>query len=78
MTINIITVQYNGGFLSDIILLTLCYYFSGTRLNPMKKLCPYSQCPHQNVLIFPPSLGACSGGLDAFIFFFKNVNRGIL
>ena len=29
--------QYNGGFLPDIILLTLCYYhYWGTRLNAMK------------------------------------------
>ena len=34
MVINI-SVQYNGGFLSDIILLTQGYYHWGTRLNTM-------------------------------------------
>ena len=28
---------YNGGLLSDIILLTQCYYHRGTRLNAMKR-----------------------------------------
>ena len=32
MAINIISVQYNGGFLDDIILLTQGYYHRGTRL----------------------------------------------
>ena len=34
-----ISVQYNGGFLPDIILLTQCYlhYYWGTRLNAMKR-----------------------------------------
>ena len=36
MAIN--SVQYNGGFLPDIILLTQCYYHWGTRLNAMKRL----------------------------------------
>ena len=31
-----ISVQYNGGFLPDTILLTQGYYHSGTRLNTMK------------------------------------------
>ena len=37
MVINIISAQYNGGFLPDIILLTLCigYNHWGTRLNTM-------------------------------------------
>ena len=29
-------VQYNGGLLPDIVLLTQCYYHRGTRLNAMK------------------------------------------
>ena len=33
MVINIISVQYNGGFLPDIVLLTQGYYHWGTRLN---------------------------------------------
>ena len=38
MVINI-SVQYNGGFLPDIILLVQGYYHWGTRLNTMKWLC---------------------------------------
>ena len=44
MVINIISVQYNGGFLPDIILLTQGYYHRGTRLNAMKRICIYSLC----------------------------------
>ena len=42
MVINI-SVQYNGGFLPDIILLTQGYLHRDTRLNTMKKLyiCSY-------------------------------------
>ena len=37
MAINV-SVQHNGGFLLNIILLTQCYYHSrGTRLNDMKR-----------------------------------------
>ena len=32
-------VQYNGGLLPDIILLTQGYYHRGTRLNAMKRFC---------------------------------------
>ena len=35
MAINIISVQYNGGLLPDIILSTQGYYHRGTRLNTM-------------------------------------------
>ena len=38
MAINV-TVQYNGGFLPDIILLTQGYYHRGTRLNAMTRFC---------------------------------------
>ena len=38
MTINV-NVQYNGGLLPDIILLTQCYFHRGTRLNAMKRFC---------------------------------------
>ena len=37
-----ISVQYNGGLLPDIILLTQGYYHRGTRLNAMKRFCLYS------------------------------------
>ena len=43
MMINI-SVQYNGGFIPDIILLTQGYYHWGTRLNIMWWLCIYSPC----------------------------------
>ena len=36
MAINV-SVQYNGGLLPDIILLTLCYYHRGTGINAMKR-----------------------------------------
>ena len=32
-----VSVQYNGGLLPDIILLTQCYYHRGTHLNAMKR-----------------------------------------
>ena len=38
------SVQYNGGFLPDIILLAQGYYHRGTRLNTMEWLCLYSVC----------------------------------
>ena len=41
MAINV-SVQYDGGFLPDIILLTQCYYHRGTRLNAMKRFCIFS------------------------------------
>ena len=37
MAINV-SVQYNGGLLPDIILLTQCYYLRGTRLNAIKRV----------------------------------------
>ena len=50
MVINI-SVQYNGGFLSDIALLTQGYYHCGTRLNTMYWLCIYSLC--NSILLLP-------------------------
>ena len=49
MAINV-SVQYNGGFLPDIILLTHCYYHRRTRLNAMKRFCLCSIQSHLNVL----------------------------
>ena len=48
MAINV-SVQYNGGLLPDIKLLTLCD-FIGEPFDTMKSFCPYSQCSHLNVL----------------------------
>ena len=42
MASNNASVQYNGGFLPDIILLTQCYYHRGTHLNAMKRFCIFS------------------------------------
>ena len=38
MVINV-SVQYNGGLLPDIILMTQYYYHRVTRLNAMKRFC---------------------------------------
>ena len=71
MAINV-SVQYDGGFLPDIILLTQCYYHRGTRLNAMKRFCIFSYYwSHLNVLTFFPLTGGCSEGLGAFRFYFK-------
>ena len=51
MAINV-NVQYNGGLLPDIILLTQCYLHWGTCSNAMKRFCI---CSHLNVsTFFPP------------------------
>ena len=54
MVINI-SVQYNDGFLPDIILLTQVYYHRGTCLNTMEWLCLYSLC-NNSVLLLPCSM----------------------
>ena len=46
-----IFVQYNGGFLPDITLLTQGYYHCGTRLNTMYWLFIYSPC--NSILLLP-------------------------
>ena len=52
----VVSVQYNGGLLPDIILLTQCYYHRGTLLNAMKRFCLCSLLSHQTKRfdIFPP------------------------
>ena len=37
-----VSVQYNGGLLPDIVLLTQGYYDRGTRSNAMKRFCLWS------------------------------------
>ena len=37
MAINVVSAQYNGRLLPDIILLTQCYFHRGTCLNAMKR-----------------------------------------
>ena len=39
IAINNVSVQYNGGLLLDIVLMTQCYYHQGARLNPIKRFC---------------------------------------
>ena len=46
-----VSVQHNGGFLPDMILLTQCYYHRGTRLNLQPMIAP------KRVDIFSPRLG---------------------
>ena len=67
MSINV-SVQYNGGLLPDIILLTQCYYHRGTRSNAMKRFCICSQLMilPKRFDIFSPLTGGCSKGLGAF------------
>ena len=57
MAINV-SVQYNGGFLPDIILLTQGYYHRETRLNAMGEVL-YLQpmIPPKRFDIFPPDWG---------------------
>ena len=68
MVINV-SVQYNGGLLPDILLLTQCYHHRGrTRLNAMERfsLCSLTMIPPKRFDIFPPVRVGCSEGLDAF------------
>ena len=62
------SVQYNGGLLPDIILLTQCYFHGGTHLNAMKRFCIYLQSliPPKRLDISPPLIEGCSEGLGAF------------
>ena len=53
MPINV-SVQYNGGLLPDIVLLTQCYYHRGTRSNAMERFCICSLPSHLNALTFFP------------------------
>ena len=57
MAINV-SVQYNGGLLPDIILLTQWHYQRGTRLNAMKRFCILQpMIPPKRFDIFSSSLG---------------------
>ena len=68
MAINV-SVQYNGGLLPDIILLTQCYYHRGTRLKAMMRFCICSLCSHLNVLtFFPPDWGMLRRSRRVLIF----------
>ena len=66
MAINV-NVQYNGGFLPDIILWTQCYLHRETCLNAMKRFCICSLLiPPKRFDISPPITGGCSEGLGVF------------
>ena len=69
LDINNVSVHRNGGFLPDIILLTLCYYYHRGILynpfNPIKCFCPYSQCPHLNVFL----------SLTGWMLYYIDINR---
>ena len=62
-----VNVQYNGGFLPDIILLTRCYMHRGTCLKCHEEVL-YLQplIPPKRFDIFFPITGGCSEGLGAF------------
>ena len=63
MAINV-NVQYNGGLLPDIILLTQCYLHRGTCLNSMESfLCLQPLISPKRFDISPPITGGCSEGL---------------
>ena len=70
MAINVVvSVQYNDGFLPDMMLLTQCYYHWGTRLNVMKMFCLCSLWSLLNVLTFlPPDWGMLRRSRCAQIF----------
>ena len=68
MAINV-SVQYNGGFLPDIILWPQRYLHRGTCLNAMKRFCICSLLiPPTGIRfdIFSPITGGCSEGLGVF------------
>ena len=62
MAINV-NVQYNGGLLPDIIMLTQCYLQGGTCSNVMKVLYLQPLIPPKRFDIFSPITGGCSEGL---------------
>ena len=73
MAINV-SVQYNGGLLPDIILLTQGYYHHrGTRLDAMKSFCICSLLSHllSVLTFFPPDWGMLRRSTCVLIFLFK-------
>ena len=70
------SVDYNGWFLPDSILLTRYATTIGvTQSNAMKSIYPYNVFPPKRVDSFSPDWvdALLIEGLDAFIFFFKQV-----
>ena len=68
-----VNVQYNGGLLPDIILLTQCYYYlSGNTFKFHEEILSLQfMIPPKRCDISPPLTGGCSEGLDAYRFSFK-------
>ena len=78
MAINNVSVQNNGGFLPDIILLAQCYYHRpGNSFKCHGEVWYYLQpmVPPLNVLTLFILTGGCSEGLDAFRFVFKHTHK---
>ena len=73
MTINV-NVQYNGGSLPDMILLTLPGMFLPYGNPEVLSFAVY--VPTQMFGHFPSQSGGCSGGLDMFRLFFKLCRQG--
>ena len=68
-----ISVQYNGGFLPDLILLlTQCYYHRGNPIECHEEVLSLQpMIPPKRFDVLFPCLGLCTEGLDAFRLFFK-------
>ena len=73
MVINV-SVQYNGGFLPDVLLLTLCDY-TGEPISYHEELLSLQPMFSPESFDIPPE-GKYSGGLDEFIFLFKHHPEG--
>ena len=72
MAVNV-NVQYNGGLLPDIILLTQCYLQNLFKCHE-EVLYLQPLIPPKRFDIFSPVTGGCSEGLGVIWFFFKNLN----
>ena len=72
-----VSVQYNGGLLPDIILLTQCYYHRETRLPKCHEEVLSSQpmIPPKRFDIFPSDWGMLRRSMGAFRFLFKNKTK---
>ena len=71
MEINVVSVQYNGGLLPDIILFTRCGYIGEPFWYHEKVLSLQPIFLPKPLDIFSPE-GGCSEGLDAFRFFLND------
>ena len=66
----------NGGFLPDIMLLTLRYHHREIRLNAMKKFCFGSLCSHLYILTISPSVWGMLRRFRCVQIFFKQSRFG--